>query len=110
MRSALPSEAGSLESLEEVRQLVESDRNLRLPLLDQLLGHLARINVARLDATPCVISMASFAPCCVSFGKAQRLCPWQGRDGWERGSLLNRPGCQSGCLQAGRTLPPDSES
>lgn len=46
----LLSEAGSFESLEEVRQLVESIRNLRLPLLDQLLGHLTRIKVARLGA------------------------------------------------------------
>lgn len=46
----LLSEAGSFESLEEVRQLVESTRNLRLPLLDQLLGHLSRIKVARLAA------------------------------------------------------------
>ncbi len=35
----LLSETGSTEGLEEVRQLVESTRNLRLPLLDELLGH-----------------------------------------------------------------------
>ncbi|MGL6132741.1 MAG: type IV toxin-antitoxin system AbiEi family antitoxin domain-containing protein [Prochlorococcaceae cyanobacterium] len=46
----LLSETGSFESLEEVRQLVESTRNLRLQLLDQLLGHLSRIKVARLAA------------------------------------------------------------
>ena len=46
----LLSETGSFESLEEVRQLVESTRNLRLPLLDQLLSHLTRIKVARLAA------------------------------------------------------------
>ena len=34
----LLNETGSFESLEEVRQLVESTRNLRLPLLDQLLA------------------------------------------------------------------------
>ena len=46
----LLSETGSSEGLEEVRQLVESTRNLRLPLLDQLLGHLTRIKVVRLAA------------------------------------------------------------
>lgn len=46
----LLSETGSFEGLEEVRQLVESTRNLRLPLLDQLLGHLTRIKVVRLAA------------------------------------------------------------
>jgi hypothetical protein len=46
----LLSETGSFESLEEVRQLVESTRNLRLPLLDQLLSHLTRIKVVRLAA------------------------------------------------------------
>jgi hypothetical protein len=46
----LLSETGSFEGLEEVRQLVESTRNLRLPLLDELLGHLTRIKVARLAA------------------------------------------------------------
>jgi hypothetical protein len=46
----LLSEIGSFEGLEEVRQLVESTRNLRLPLLDQLLSHLTRIKVARLAA------------------------------------------------------------
>lgn len=46
----LLSEAGSFEGLEEVRQLVESTRNLRAPVLDQLLGHLNRIKVARLAA------------------------------------------------------------
>jgi len=46
----LLSETGSFESLEEVRQLVESTRNLRLPLLDELLGHLTRIKVVRLAA------------------------------------------------------------
>ena len=46
----LLSETGSFEGLEEVRQLVESTRNLRLPLLDELLGHLIRIKVARLAA------------------------------------------------------------
>jgi hypothetical protein len=46
----LLSETGSFESLEEVRQLVESTRNLRLPVLDQLFGHLKRIKVARLAA------------------------------------------------------------
>jgi hypothetical protein len=35
----LLSETGSFEGLEEVRQLVESTRNLRLPLLDEFLGH-----------------------------------------------------------------------
>jgi hypothetical protein len=44
----LLSETGSFESLEEVRQLVESTRNLRLPLLDQLLSYLTRIKVVRL--------------------------------------------------------------
>lgn len=46
----LISETGSFEGLEEVRQLVESTRNLRLPLLDELLGHLTRIKVVRLAA------------------------------------------------------------
>lgn len=46
----LLSETGSFEGLEEVRQLVESTRNLRLPLLDELLGHLSRIKVVRLAA------------------------------------------------------------
>ena len=46
----LLSESGSFESLEEVRQLVESTRNLRLPLLNQLLSHLTRIKVVRLAA------------------------------------------------------------
>ena len=46
----LLSETGSTEGLEEVRQLVESTRNLRLPLLDELLGHLIRIKVVRLAA------------------------------------------------------------
>jgi len=46
----LLSETGSFEGLEEVRQLVESTRNLRLPLLDELLSHLTRIKVARLAA------------------------------------------------------------
>jgi hypothetical protein len=46
----LLSETGSFESLEEVRQLVESTRNLRLPLLDKLLSHLSRIKVVRLAA------------------------------------------------------------
>jgi hypothetical protein len=46
----LLSETGSFESLEEVRQLVESTRNLRLPLLHQLLSHLSRIKVVRLAA------------------------------------------------------------
>ena len=46
----LLSETGSFEGLEEVRQLVESSRNLRLPLLDELLGHLTRIKVVRLAA------------------------------------------------------------
>jgi len=46
----LLSEAGSFESLEEVRQLVESTRNLRQPVLDQLFSHLTRIKVARLAA------------------------------------------------------------
>ena len=46
----LLSETGSTEGLEEVRQLVESTRNLRLPLLDELLGHLTRIKVVRLAA------------------------------------------------------------
>ena len=44
------SETGSFEGLEEVRQLVESTRNLRLPLQDELLGHLTRIKVVRLAA------------------------------------------------------------
>ncbi|MFW6732699.1 MAG: type IV toxin-antitoxin system AbiEi family antitoxin domain-containing protein [Synechococcus sp.] len=44
------SETGSFEGLEEVCQLVESTRNLRLPLLDELLGHLTRIKVVRLAA------------------------------------------------------------
>ena len=44
----LLSETGSFEGLEEVRQLVESTRNLRLPLLDELLGHFTRIKVVRL--------------------------------------------------------------
>jgi hypothetical protein len=46
----LLSETGSFEGLEEVRQLVESTRNLRLPLLDELMGHLTRIKVVRLAA------------------------------------------------------------
>ena len=46
----LLSETGSFEGLEEVRQLVESTRNLRLPLLDELFGHLTRIKVVRLAA------------------------------------------------------------
>ena len=46
----LLSEIGCFEGLEEVRQLVESTRNLRLPLLDELLGHLTRIKVVRLAA------------------------------------------------------------
>ena len=46
----LLSETGSTEGLEEVRQLVESTRNLRLPLLDELLGYLTRIKVVRLAA------------------------------------------------------------
>ena len=35
---------------EAVRQLVENTCNLRLPLLDKLLGHLTRIKVVRLAA------------------------------------------------------------
>jgi hypothetical protein len=46
------SETGSTEGLEEVRQLVESTRNLRLPLLDELLGHLTPIKVVRLASLP----------------------------------------------------------
>lgn len=46
----LLSETGSFEGLEEVRHLVESPRNLREPVLDELLGHLNRIKVARLAA------------------------------------------------------------
>ena len=46
----LLSETGSFEGLDEVRQLVESTRNLRLPLLDELLSHLTRIKVVRLAA------------------------------------------------------------
>ena len=46
----LLSETGSFKGLEEVRQLVESTRNLRLPLLDELMGHLTRIKVVRLAA------------------------------------------------------------
>ena len=46
----LLSETGSFEGLEEVRHLVESTRNLREPVLDELLGHLNRIKVARLAA------------------------------------------------------------
>lgn len=46
----LLSETGSFEGLEEVRQLVESMRNLRLPLLDEPLGYLTRIKVVRLAA------------------------------------------------------------
>ena len=46
----LLSEIGCFEGLEEVRQLVESTRNLRLPLLDELLSHLTRIKVVRLAA------------------------------------------------------------
>ena len=46
----LLSEIGRFEGLEEVRQLVESTRNLRLPLLDELLSHLTRIKVVRLAA------------------------------------------------------------
>lgn len=46
----LLSETGSFEGLEEVRQLVESTRNLRLLLLDELLGHLTRIKVVSLAA------------------------------------------------------------
>ena len=46
----LLSEAGSFESVEDVRQLVGSTRNLRQPVLDQLFSHLTRIKVARLAA------------------------------------------------------------
>jgi hypothetical protein len=46
----LLSETGSFEGLEEVRQLVESTRNLRMPLLDELLSHLTRIKVVVLAA------------------------------------------------------------
>ena len=46
----LLSETGSFEGLEEVCHLVESTRNLRLPLLDELLSHLSRIKVVRLAA------------------------------------------------------------
>jgi hypothetical protein len=46
----LLSEAGTYESLEEVRQLVGSTRSLRQPVLDELFSHLSRIKVARLAA------------------------------------------------------------
>jgi hypothetical protein len=46
----LLSETSSFEGLEEVRQLVESTRNLRMPLLDKLLSHLTRIEVVVLNA------------------------------------------------------------
>ena len=45
----LLSEIGRFEGLEEVRQLVESTRNLQLAL-DEFLGHLTRIKVVRLAA------------------------------------------------------------
>lgn len=44
----LLSDAGKNQSLEETQHLVESARNLRLPLLEELFSHLTRIKVARL--------------------------------------------------------------
>jgi hypothetical protein len=46
----LLSDTGKTISLEEVRNLVESARNLRLPIFEELLTHLKRIKVARLAA------------------------------------------------------------
>lgn len=47
----LLSDAGKGQSLEETSHLVESVRNLRLPVLDELLSHLNRIKVVRLAYT-----------------------------------------------------------
>lgn len=44
----LLSDTGKNQSLEETSHLVESVRNLRLPLLDELLSHLTRLKVVRL--------------------------------------------------------------
>ena len=44
----LLSDAGKNQSIEETRHLVESVRNLRLPLLDELMSHLTRLKVVRL--------------------------------------------------------------
>ena len=44
----LLSDVGKGQGLEEARHLVESARTLRLPVLEELLGHLQRIKVARL--------------------------------------------------------------
>lgn len=46
----LLSDAGKFQSLEETRHLVESTRNLRMPLFAELFSHLSRIKVARLAA------------------------------------------------------------
>lgn len=44
----LLSDVGKSQSLEEARHLIESARSLRLDVLEELLGHLKRIKVARL--------------------------------------------------------------
>lgn len=44
----LLSDAGKGQSLEDTRNLVENVRNLRLPLLDELMSHLTRLKVVRL--------------------------------------------------------------
>lgn len=44
----LLSDVGKGQELEEARHLVEGARSLRLPVLDELLAHLARIKVVRL--------------------------------------------------------------
>jgi hypothetical protein len=44
----LLSDAGKNQSIEETRHLVESTRNLRTQLLDDLLSHLTRLKVIRL--------------------------------------------------------------
>lgn len=44
----LLSDVGKGQELEEARNLVESARSLRVPVLDELLSHLKRIKVARL--------------------------------------------------------------
>lgn len=42
------SDVGKTESLQDTRDLIESTRNLRLPVLETLLAHTARIKVVRL--------------------------------------------------------------
>lgn len=58
----LLSEVGKRQGLEEASHLLESAHTLRLPVLDELLGHLIRIKVVRLAA---------------ALSKALNL-PWQG--------------------------------